>query len=284
MAVQGQQIQQQPMNAHQMRRESVVDDYRARRESNVGYTAMPTQQQATQQYRPSTPAMAQPYGGQMQNGYVQQQPAQQQHYQHQQMYQPQTVSQPAPPLPAATANALPPLRLPEVTRLPALEPRLTNGHPTTPSNTVPPALPSPSLYGPGNAAASQQRSASTASQIQQGAPVPKANQFPAFYTEQSQTYPTPASSGMYAASNGTAAQPPAPESKKRQWGRVFNEAHTAGPMHDKMRPSDNAYGTDPFPLTSGDDDDSAYDIGKLQMSYRRADGVEITRKLPGDHD
>lgn len=91
------------------------------------------------------------------------------------------------------------------------------------------------------------------------------------------------SNANYSASNITNVSQPAPESKKRAWGRVFNEAHVGGPMHDKMRPSDASYGSDPFPLAS-ENDDSSYDIGKLRMSYRRADGVEIIRKLPGDHD
>jgi len=57
-------------------------------------------------------------------------------------------------------------------------------------------------------------------------------------------------------------------------------------MYNKMRPETNTevYGADPVPSygTEADDDDDSYDIGKLKMTYRRADGVEIVRKLPGD--
>lgn len=66
---------------------------------------------------------------------------------------------------------------------------------------------------------------------------------------------------------------------------MFNNAHVEGPMQNRSRPCSNsaAYGSDPPQYAQQPEaDDDAYDFGKLKMSYRRADGVEIVRRLPGE--
>lgn len=71
---------------------------------------------------------------------------------------------------------------------------------------------------------------------------------------------------------------------KRQWGRVFNNAHVEGSLQNGSRPSTNSatYGSDPSYAQASEPEEDAYDLGKLKMSYRRADGVEIVRRLPGE--
>lgn len=233
------------------RRDS-VDQYRQRRDSDVAYHA-PTH------YRPSTPLAQQPqYNGPMQNGYNGQA----------QQYAPQVpYTQPQP------QQALPPIRLPA---LPPLEPRVWSGQPTTPGATAPSQYSAPN---PVPAPPSQQRTAApppppvAPSQI---AP-PNPSQFSAYYPSGSSGYAptTPASQ---------APQPPATDSsKKRQWGRVFNTAHTEGSMRSGMRPDieSDMYGSDATPFSADTEDDGYDDINKLKMTYRRADGVEIVRKLTG---
>lgn len=56
-------------------------------------------------------------------------------------------------------------------------------------------------------------------------------------------------------------------------------------MQNHARPSTNSavYGSEPsYTQITTEADDDAYDLGKLKMSYRRADGVEIVRRLPGE--
>jgi hypothetical protein len=56
-------------------------------------------------------------------------------------------------------------------------------------------------------------------------------------------------------------------------------------MQNHARPSTNSavYGSEPsYAQIPTEADDDAYDLGKLKMSYRRADGVEIVRRLPGE--
>lgn len=63
---------------------------------------------------------------------------------------------------------------------------------------------------------------------------------------------------------------------------MFNTAHTEGPLRNGVRPDSESdlYGSDAFlPSASDVDDDGYEDFGKLKMTYRRADGVEIVRKL-----
>ena len=113
------------------------------------------------------------------------------------------------------------------------------------------------------------------------APVAPAAAFTNYYSEQNkfstaqEKYPTPASQSYT----------PQPDTKKRTWGRVFNTAHTEGALHNGMRPTANSdvYGADSsFAPDAADEEDDGYDdIERMQMSYRRADGVEIVRQLPG---
>ncbi|CAZ83608.1 unnamed protein product [Tuber melanosporum] len=280
-----QQVQQQPRHEpHHVRRDS--GEFRARRDSDPAY-----RQQPPQHYRPGTP-VASPYG-QMENGYGHQQQQQHQPYQPgppapQQYHHQQPQQQPqqhAPPPPQSTGNSLPPIRLPAL-GLPALEPKIWNSQPTTPNSTNPPAaLPSPGAYPPHtNAPMPSQRPPPP--QMSQPPPPPNPNQFPAYYPEPKYTTPPAPSNDSWGSSNGSA---PAKESEgrgtKRPWGRVFNNAHVEGPMQNRSRPSSNsaAYGSDPPPYAQQPEvDDDAYDFGKLKMSYRRADGVEIVHRLPGE--
>lgn len=106
------------------------------------------------------------------------------------------------------------------------------------------------------------------------APVPAPSQFPTYYPDQ--RYNTPA------------AQSPAPaqeSGKKRPWGRVFNQSHTEGSMRQGQRPDTESevYGSDAGQYVQPDNEEDGYDdLGKLRMTYRRADGIEIVRKLHGD--
>jgi len=80
-------------------------------------------------------------------------------------------------------------------------------------------------------------------------------------------------------------QLPVETPKKRPWGRVFNTAHTEGALRGGMRPDTegDVYGSDASTYVAPDTDGDGYDdIGKLKMTYRRADGVEIVRKLHGE--
>jgi hypothetical protein len=113
-------------------------------------------------------------------------------------------------------------------------------------------------------------------------PVPNPNQFPSYYPEQKYSPPDPTPvNGTYT----QVAKDNDGRGTKRTWGRVFNSAHVEGPMQNRSRPSANSttYGSDPPPYAQQTEiDDDAYDLGKLKMSYRRADGVEIVRRLPGE--
>jgi hypothetical protein len=118
---------------------------------------------------------------------------------------------------------------------------------------------------------------------------PNPNQFPSYYPEPKYQAPEPVpSSGSWQGAHGNGNALPKQEDSrgiKRQWGRVFNNAHVEGSMQNGSRPSTNsaAYGSDPtFSQTATDLDEDGYDLGKLKMSYRRADGVEIVRRLPGE--
>jgi hypothetical protein len=74
---------------------------------------------------------------------------------------------------------------------------------------------------------------------------------------------------------------PAPRhaGQKRSWDRVFSsEQHTRERLTNGSRPAQTSYGVD----VDDDDDDDEIDFSKMRMSYRRADGVQITRALPDD--
>ncbi|KAI5812729.1 velvet factor-domain-containing protein [Pyronema omphalodes] len=176
-------------------------------------------------------------------------PQPQQQYQYQQQQQQQQYT---PHTPVYSAQPSPPVNLPPMgsIRLPPL----SNAVSRWPASSAPatPAAPSyPSR-----------------------APVPASTQFPSYYPEQ--RYATP-----------TAQSPAQPQDsgKKRPWGRVFNQSHTEGAMRQGQRPDTESevYGADAGQYVQPDNDEDGYDdIGKLRMTYRRADGIEIVRKLHGD--
>ncbi|RPB17197.1 hypothetical protein P167DRAFT_479318 [Morchella conica CCBAS932] len=260
ISMQGQQMQQP--NGHNVRRESV--DYRnSRRDSDPVYHQ--------QQYRPNTPSVGPSY---MENGYGhhQQQQQQQQPYQAPppQHYQPQSQAPPS-----SVSNNLPPLRLP------ALEPKWRSSQPTTPNSSAPSALQSPGIYPSQNGAIQQQRAPPPPHMAQPPAP-PNPNQFPTYYPEQK--YPSPPTPSSDSWQNSSSTKPD-DRGTKRPWGRVFNNQHVEGSMQNHARPSTNSavYGSEPsYAQIPTEADDDAYDLGKLKMSYRRADGVEIVRRLPGE--
>lgn len=269
-----QQIQQNQVNSHQVRRDSV--DFR-RRDSEPTYRQQPP---PPPHYRPNTPSVGSSYGGHMDNGYGHQQqqqqqayqPAPPQHYQH----QAPPPQQAPPPSSSGSNNALPPLRLP------ALEPKLWSSQPSTPNTTAPPALPSPGVYAPQNGAMQQRP---PPPQMAQPPSAPNPNQFPTYYPEQKYVpEPVPSSSSWQGAHGNVPAKQEEARGTKRQWGRVFNNAHVEGSMQNGSRPSTNSatYGSDPSYSQASEPDEDAYDLGKLKMSYRRADGVEIVRRLPGE--
>lgn len=259
-----QQIQHSRADSgHHVRRDS--GEFHVRRDSDSGY-----RQQPPQHYRPATP-VANAYSVPMESGYVHQT------YQtgpSQQVPPQQAPPQQAPPPQQIANNALPPLRLP------ALEPKLWNSQPTTPNSTNPPALPSPGAYPPSNGTMQMPRQ--IPSQMVQPPP-PNPNQFPAYYPEPK--YSSPIAPDTNWSSGNVQPKESDGRGTKRPWGRVFNNAHVEGPMQNRSRPSSNsaAYGSDPPSYAqSSEADDDGYDLGKLKMSYRRADGVEIVRRFPGE--
>lgn len=74
------------------------------------------------------------------------------------------------------------------------------------------------------------------------------------------------------------APEPAPRhaGQKRSWDRVFSEQPRER-LTNGSRPANAAYGLD-----VDEDDDDEIDFTKMRMSYRRADGVQITRALPDE--
>ncbi|KAF8542657.1 velvet factor-domain-containing protein [Trichophaea hybrida] len=247
-------------------RRNSIDEYRQRRDSDTSYHKS--------HYRPGTPVVPQPqaYSGQMSNGYAHQQP-QYAPQAHPPMYIPQQQQQqplppPPPPQQQGPAVGLPPLRLPPISDS---VPRVWSSQPPTPSATVPPqnSYPPPQ---PHRTAPPPPPQSITASQI----PIPSPSQFPTFYSEQNKY------TNGYAP---TPPQPPVETPKKRPWGRVFNTAHTEGSLRGGMRPDidGDVYGSDASAYVAPDPEGDGYDdIGKLKMTYRRADGVEIVRKLHGE--
>lgn len=239
--------QQQPMQQQPPSRRPSIEDF-TRRGSDSGFHH--SQQQQQQQYgRPSTPSVAdystQPHTAYSHSQYAPPPPQQQQpaHYS-----QPTQQSQ--------QTNSLPPLR-----NLPAImEPKLGwSGQPTTPSSTTATAqLPKPYTS---TAQPPQQRPA---------APIAPASSFPTYYPSPQPPQQTP-------------AYTPQAQEKKRPWGRVFNPTHTEGPLHNGMRPdtTTQVYGGDSNFAADPVEEDDGYDVGHMRMSYRRADGLEIVRDIPG---
>jgi len=165
-----------------------------------------------------------------------------------------------------TREDLPPLKLT------ALEPRLpslnspssatsNSGYMGPRSSTAQGALPSPTTYAP--------PSAQPQPSPYHYQPAAEASHPPAPSSQTSWGYPS-----MIKASE------PAPRhaGQKRSWDRVFSsETHSRERLQNGSRPTQNNYGLD-----ADEDDEEEIDFTKMRMSYRRADGVQITRALPDD--
>jgi len=233
----------------QVRRTSTSQEYQpapnhARRESDQ------YRQPHAAPYRPNTPSVPS-QGAQYQIDAYNNAPA----------YQPPQPTQYHTPATAQqTVSALPSLKLPPL----AIEPKVWEGRTVNTSVTSGPIaapLPSPNTYPP---------------------PPPA----PQHLYQPQYTYPPPPPPPQtYVPAQPTPQKPVArpidapPRGTKREWGRVFNDSHVAEPLHNGKRPDTisetSTYGEDPAV-----DEDDDFDIGKLKMTYRRADGEEIVRRLP----
>ncbi|KAK6360802.1 velvet protein [Orbilia blumenaviensis] len=186
-------------------------------------------------------------------------------YNHNNTYQPQPQTHtPAPqqkPL-RQSREDLPPLKLT------ALEPRLPSlnspSSATPNSGYIPPrsstsqgALPSPTSYAPPSQSSSYHYPPST--EGAHGSAPPSQNGWG--YSMIKPSEPAPRHAGQ-----------------KRTWDRVFSsDQHSRERLTNGSRPTQNNYGLD-----VDEDDDDEIDFTKMRMSYRRADGVQITRALPDD--
>ncbi|KAF3198771.1 velvet protein [Orbilia oligospora] len=186
-------------------------------------------------------------------------------YNHPNTYQqPPQAHTPAPqPKPhRQTREDLPPLKLT------ALEPRLPSlnspSSATPNSGYIPPrsstsqaALPSPTSYAPQPQGSSYHYPQST--EGSHGSVPPSQNGWG--YSMIKPSEPAPRHAGQ-----------------KRTWDRVFNsDQHSRERLTNGSRPTQNNYGLD-----VDEEDDDEIDFTKMRMSYRRADGVQITRALPDD--
>ncbi|KAF2161229.1 hypothetical protein M409DRAFT_69855 [Zasmidium cellare ATCC 36951] len=96
---------------------------------------------------------------------------------------------------------------------------------------------------------------------------------------------SPSSTGPQNSYYGNAQTPY--DTHKRSYGNVFSDRHQNGPLRQGARP--NTYGhaesiTSIPSLSAADDDDNTggeLDPSSMGMQYRRADGREIQRALPG---
>ena len=88
---------------------------------------------------------------------------------------------------------------------------------------------------------------------------------------------------------GTYPMYPAPQaplsengrSAKRPYGSVFNTVQHEQSYRNGMRPNEGQVGSEPCQATYDEDDlDSAYELHQMKMQYKRADGTEISRRLP----
>lgn len=79
-----------------------------------------------------------------------------------------------------------------------------------------------------------------------------------------------------------------PDQHKRDYGSVFSNRHHAEPLRQGARPS-TAYGQGDSPISGApisttEDDEGAngeFDTSSMGMHYKRADGRQILRALPG---
>ncbi|KAI9836241.1 MAG: hypothetical protein M1819_001578 [Sarea resinae] len=87
-------------------------------------------------------------------------------------------------------------------------------------------------------------------------------------------------SGFYAQYPTPASAAPT-RSGKRDFGSVFSTAHFDQPLQSGMRPSSAHHGQDRIqPDYDEGDFDSSFEIEQLKMRYKRADGTEISRRVP----
>lgn len=205
-------------------------------------------------YRPSTPSVP-----------TQSAPYSMDSYNNHPPYSQSQSTQYHPSVPSSTGTSLPPLKLPPL----AIEPKVWEGRSlNSPATSGPTAVP-PNAYPP------------------PPPPPPPPQTTPHHYQPQYSNYPPPppppqAYIPVQPTSKPVARPPPTdgvPRGTKREYGRVFNDTHLAEPLHNGKRPdtiSENSgYGEDPAV-----DDEDDFDIGKLKMTYRRACGEEIVRRLP----
>ncbi|KAI9785524.1 MAG: velvet protein [Geoglossum umbratile] len=174
-------------------------------------------------------------------------------------YQPQyNVTAPAPvtraPTPTVPTNSLPPLK-----SLQPLEPKY--------EGMSSPAVPTPVSRGP-----------AILSSPSYDTPQARTNSFNQ-YTSDSwsrQGYSQPTSAPTSAALDTA-------RSSKRAYDAVFGSQHMNQSLHNGMRPgSSQFYGSQD--VEPDYDDDCSYDVEKLKMEYKRADGSAIRRQLPSSQD
>ncbi|KAI9815781.1 MAG: velvet protein [Pycnora praestabilis] len=154
------------------------------------------------------------------------------------------------------ANIAPPATVPR-TPTPG-----ANGHALPPLKTLQPPLvrkidPVPPTSMPGPLSAPLQSPVYDGTQM-------KANAF--------NPYPTPQS-----------AAPESSRSTKRAFGSVFNTASFDQPLVNGMRPSTTSHGQERAAGTIEHDEDefdAGFDIASMKMRYKRADGTEMSRKIP----
>ncbi|KAI5800374.1 velvet factor-domain-containing protein [Peziza echinospora] len=188
---------------------------------------------------------------------------------------PQSQPQYHPPAPIhSSAPTLPSIRLPPLAinsenRL--LDSRNNLNSPSTLGPSA--ALPSPGAYTSSNTHHTAPHAASSYTYPPQPyvpASIPK-----------TAARPPPPPPPPPAAAAPVAAAPEPVRGTKREWGSVFNASHLVEPLHNGKRPDTisetSGYGAD---AVDDDEDDDDFDIGKLKMTYRRADGEEIVRRLP----
>ncbi|KAH0538374.1 hypothetical protein FGG08_005023 [Glutinoglossum americanum] len=93
-----------------------------------------------------------------------------------------------------------------------------------------------------------------------------------------QPYPQPTSAPISMASETT-------RSSKRPFGAVFGTQHINAPLHNGMRPGSSPFYSHHEVEPDYDESDcNSFDVQKLKMEYKRADGSAIRRQLPSSQD
>jgi len=88
------------------------------------------------------------------------------------------------------------------------------------------------------------------------------------------------------ASAPTSAAPDTTRPSKRPFEAVFGSQHINQPLHNGMRPGSSQYYSNSHDMEPDYDENDcgSYDIQKLKMEYKRADGSAIRRQLPSSQD